>query len=176
MDTLHLQNVELELQHQKYKRRVLLRREKVDDDSGVYTVFTEQGSSASQLTSVKLMDVVARFLGWCTNRPCCIKIHWGKDGGCFRFLKIACLNVHVCEYVFYDTECQSWWSHEDPVVPHETIVRTSACRLLVGKTIGEVSLGTLMDMPKRAVRKVVNWQRRRKQLYKVSTLCFVDHN
>ena len=63
MDTLHLHNVVLEPQHQKYKGRVLLRGDIVDDDSGVYAVFTEQGSSGSQLTSVKLMDVVARFLG-----------------------------------------------------------------------------------------------------------------
>ena len=30
------------------------------DDSGAYAVFTEQGSSASQITDAKVMDVIAR--------------------------------------------------------------------------------------------------------------------
>ena len=45
MDICHLKNAELEAKHQKYKGRVVLR---VEDDSGSYAVFTEQGSSASQ--------------------------------------------------------------------------------------------------------------------------------
>ena len=31
------------------------------DDSGAYAVFTEQGSSASQMTAAKVMDVTARL-------------------------------------------------------------------------------------------------------------------
>ena len=37
--------------HQKYKGRVVLRGDIVKDDSGSYAVFTEQGSSASQMTA-----------------------------------------------------------------------------------------------------------------------------
>ena len=33
----------------------------VKDDSGAYAVFTEQGSSASQMTAAKVVDVVARL-------------------------------------------------------------------------------------------------------------------
>ena len=33
------------------------------DDSGSYAVFTEQGSSASQMTAAKIMDVVSRLPG-----------------------------------------------------------------------------------------------------------------
>ena len=32
-----------------------------EDDSGAYAVFTEQGSSASQMTAAKEMDVIARL-------------------------------------------------------------------------------------------------------------------
>ena len=46
---------------QKYKGRVVLRGDIVKDDSGVYTVFTEQGASASQMTAAKIMDVIARL-------------------------------------------------------------------------------------------------------------------
>ena len=50
MDIFHLKNAELHKEHQKYKGRVVLRGDIVKDDSGFYAVFTEQGSSASQMT------------------------------------------------------------------------------------------------------------------------------
>ena len=53
MDLCHLENSELEPQYQKYKGRVVLRGDIVKDDSGAYAVFTEQGSSASQMTAAK---------------------------------------------------------------------------------------------------------------------------
>ena len=63
MDICHLKNVELEAKHQKYKGRVVLRGEIVKDNSGSYAVFTEQGSSASQVTAAKIMDIISRLLG-----------------------------------------------------------------------------------------------------------------
>ena len=51
MDICHLKNAELEAKHQKYKGRVVLRGDIVKDDSGSSAVFTEQGSSASQMTA-----------------------------------------------------------------------------------------------------------------------------
>ena len=39
----------------------MLRDDTVKSDSGVYAVFTEQGSSASQMTAAKVKDVIARF-------------------------------------------------------------------------------------------------------------------
>ena len=53
-------NAELEpKKKQKYKGRVVLRGDIVKDDSGAYAVFTEQGSSASEMTVAKVMDVIA---------------------------------------------------------------------------------------------------------------------
>ena len=46
---------------QKYRGRVVLRGDIVEDDSGAFAVFTEQGSSASQTTAAKIMDVIAKF-------------------------------------------------------------------------------------------------------------------
>ena len=63
MDIRHLKNAELEAKHQKYKLRVVLRGDIVKDDSGSYAVFTEQGSSASQMTAAKIMDIVSRLPG-----------------------------------------------------------------------------------------------------------------
>ena len=61
MDTCHLENAELKPKLQKYKGRVALRVDIVKDNSGAYAVFTEQGSSASQMTAAKVMDVIARL-------------------------------------------------------------------------------------------------------------------
>ena len=33
------------------------------DDCGSYAVFTEQGSSASQMTAAKVMDIISRLAG-----------------------------------------------------------------------------------------------------------------
>ena len=57
MDLCHLKNSELEPQFQKYKGRVVLRGVTVKDDSGSYAVFTEQRSSAPQMTAAKVMDI-----------------------------------------------------------------------------------------------------------------------
>ena len=46
---------------QKYKGRVVLRGDTVKDDSGAYAVFTELGSSASQITAAKIKDVIAKL-------------------------------------------------------------------------------------------------------------------
>ena len=61
MDICHLKNTELEPKYQKYKGRVVLRRDIIKDDFGAYAVFTEQGSCASQMTVAKVLDVIAKL-------------------------------------------------------------------------------------------------------------------
>ena len=63
MDICHLKNAELEAKHQKYKGKVVLRGDIVKDDSGSCAVFTGQGSSASQMTAAKVMDIISRLPG-----------------------------------------------------------------------------------------------------------------
>ena len=63
MDICHLKKAALEAKHQKYKGRVVLRGDIVKDDSGSYAVCTEQGSSASQMTAPKVMDIISRLPG-----------------------------------------------------------------------------------------------------------------
>ena len=48
---------------QKYQGRVVFRGDIVNYDSGSYAVFTEQGSSASQTTAAKVMDIISRLPG-----------------------------------------------------------------------------------------------------------------
>ena len=49
--------------HQKWKGRVVFRGDIVKDDSGSYAVLTEQGSSASQMTAAKVMEIISRLSG-----------------------------------------------------------------------------------------------------------------
>ena len=63
MDICHLKNAELEAKHQKYKGRVVLRGDVVKDNLARMPYSPEQGSSASQMTAVKVLDVTARLFG-----------------------------------------------------------------------------------------------------------------
>ena len=69
-DFCHLKNSELQPKFQKYKRRVVLRRDAVKDDSGSYASFTEQGSSASQMTAAKGAGryCLTTWMPWSINR------------------------------------------------------------------------------------------------------------
>ena len=62
MDICHLKSADLETKHQKYNGRIALRADIVKNDSGrSLRSFSEQGSSASQMTAAKIIDVIARF-------------------------------------------------------------------------------------------------------------------
>ena len=53
MDICHLKNAELEPKLQKHRSRVVLQEDISKHDSGASAVFTEQGSSAYQMTAAK---------------------------------------------------------------------------------------------------------------------------
>ena len=63
MDICHLKIPELQPKYQKYKEWVVLRVDIVRDDSSSYPVFTEQGSSPSQMTAAKVMVIISRLPG-----------------------------------------------------------------------------------------------------------------
>ena len=63
MDMCLLKNAESEPKLQKYNGRGVLRGGIVKDDPGAYAVFTEQGSSASQKTAAKAMNVIEKLPG-----------------------------------------------------------------------------------------------------------------
>ena len=63
MDRCHLKMLNWRQNTKTYKGRVVLRGDIVKDDSGSFAVFTEQGSSASQMTAAKVMDIISRLPG-----------------------------------------------------------------------------------------------------------------
>ena len=121
MDICHLKNAELEAKHQKYKGRVVLRGDIVKDDSGSYAVFTEQGSSASQMTAAKVMDIISRLPGCDGQAADAVSAQTQvKMEDALKLLKIPkseCPDIWI--RLPRHKWPKSWSSMEDPVVPLE---------------------------------------------------------
>ena len=114
-------DAKLEAKHQKYKGRVVLRGDTVKDDSGSYAVFTEQGSSASQMTAAKVIDIISRLPG-CDGQAADavsdytqVKIEVAHK--LLRIPKSECPDIWIC--LPRHKLPSSWPSIEDPVVLFE---------------------------------------------------------
>ena len=118
MDTCHLKNAELETKHQKDKGRVVLRGDIVKDDSGSFAVFTEQGSSASQMTAAKIMDIISRLPGCDGQAADAVSAETQvKMADAHKLLKFKNRSVQTFGSVYHDTNGQNHGSSmEDPVV------------------------------------------------------------
>ena len=121
MDICHLKNAELEAKHQKYKGRFVLRGDIVKDDSGSYAVFTEQGSSASQMTAAKFMDSISRLPGCDGQAADAVSAYTPVNmEDAHKLLKIPrseCPDIWI--RLPRHKWPKSWSSIEDPVVPLE---------------------------------------------------------
>ena len=105
MDICHLKNAELETKHQKYKGRVVLRGDMVKNDSGSCAVFTEQGSSASQMTAAKIMDIISRLPG-CNGQAADAVSAYTQvkiEDAHKLFKKIQNRNVQTFGFIYHDT-------------------------------------------------------------------------
>ena len=121
MDICHLKNAELETKHQKYKGRVVFRGDIVKDESGSYAVFTEQGSSASQMTAAKVIDIIFRLPGCAGQAADAVSAYTQvKMEDASKLLKNP---KSECPYIWIRLPKhkwpKSWSSMEDPVVPLE---------------------------------------------------------
>ena len=121
MDICHLKNAELEAKHQKYKGRVVLRGDIVKEDSGSCAVLTEQGSSASQMTAAKIMDIISRLPGCDGQAADAVSAYTQvKMEDAHKLLKIPkseCPDIWI--RLPRHKWPKSWSSMEDPVVPLE---------------------------------------------------------
>ena len=104
--------------HQKYKGRVVLRGDIVKDDSGSYAVFTEQGSSASQMTTAKVMDIISRLPG-CARQAAdavsaCTQVKMEDAPKLLKIPKSDCPDIWI--RLPRHKWPKSWSSVEDPVV------------------------------------------------------------
>ena len=107
----------------------------VEDDSGSYAVLTEQGSSASQMTAAKVMDIIYQDYQDAqdkqqTQYQLTPRAKWKMHR---RYCTFQSQNVEIFGYVYQNTN--------GPVVPLErNLYGPSSGRTIVGKTIRESSL------------------------------------
>ena len=154
MDICHLKNAELEAKHQKYKGRIVLRGDIVKDDSGSNAVFTEQGSSASQMTAAKVMDIISRLTGCSGQAAEAVSAYTQvKMEDAPKLLKIPKSECpDMCIRLPRHKWPKSWSSMEDPVVPLER------------KLYGHLFAGLLWErqfekiLLKYSWEKVSNWE------------------
>ena len=138
MDICYLKNAELEAKHQKYRGKVVLRGDVVKDDSGSYAVFTEQGSSASQMTAAKVMDIISRLPG-CAGRAAdavsaYTQVKMEDAPKLLKKYKIG-MSRHRIRLPRHEWP-KSWSSVEDPVVPLErNLYGHPLAGLFMGKAI-----------------------------------------
>ena len=113
------------------------------DDSGSHAVFTEQASSASQMTAAKVMEVIAKLLDCAGQAVDAVSAYTPKMEYDPKFLKIP------------KSECPDFWirlprhndrNHgqniEDPVVSLERNLYGHTCWPLVGRTVRRSSTRT----------------------------------
>ena len=121
MDLCHLKNSELDPQFQEYKGRVVLQGDIVKDDSGSYAVFTEQGSSASQMTAAKIMDIITRLPGYAEQATVAVsaytQVKMEDAPTFFKIPKSECPDIWI--RLPKHKWPRSWSSVEDPGVPLE---------------------------------------------------------
>ena len=116
-DICHLKNAELGAKHQKYIGRVVLRGDIVKDDTGSYAVFTEQGSSASQMTAAKVMDIISRLPGCAGQAADYTQVKIERCSQIIESSKSECPDIWI--RLPRHKWPKSWSSMEDPVVPLE---------------------------------------------------------
>ena len=140
MDMCHLKNAELDAKHQKYIFRVVFRGDIAKDDSGSYAVFPEQGSSASQMTAAKVMDIISRVLGCARQAADAVSAY------------IQLKMEDVPKLLKIPKSPKSWSSIEDPLVPLE---RNLCGHLLAGLLRERQSEKILL---KHGWEKIPNWE------------------
>ena len=105
-EKVHFENSELEPPCQECNGRVVLRGDIVKDDSGSYAVFTEQGSSASQMTAAKVMDIKSRLPGCSGQAADAVSAKTQvQNGRCINVIKknSKSQNVQFFGYVYQGT-------------------------------------------------------------------------
>ena len=111
----------MEPQFQKYEGRVVFRGDSVKDDSGSYAVVTEQGSSASQMTAEKVIEIISRLPG-CDGQAAdavsaYTQVQMENAPKLLKIPKSECPDIWI--RIPRHKWPKSWSSMEDPVVPLE---------------------------------------------------------
>ena len=129
MDICHLKNAELEAKHKNTKGRVVLRGDIVKDDSGSYAVFTGQGSSASQMTAAKIMDIISRLPGCDGQAADAVSAYTQeKMEDAHKLLKIP---KSECPDIWIRLPRHKWPKSECPVWKTQSFLSSEICTVIL---------------------------------------------
>ena len=148
----HSKNAELEAKRQKNTKVELYSEvDIVKDDSGSYAVLIEQGSSASQMTAAKIMDITSRLPACSGQAADAVSAYTQtKMEDAPKLLKIPkseCPDIWI--RLPRHTWPKSWSNSEDPVVPLE--------RNLYGHPLAGLGKA-IWENPVEIPLKVSNWE------------------
>ena len=125
---MSFENAQLVAKHPKHKGRVALRGDIVKDDSGSYAVFTEQGSSASQMTAAKVMDIISRLPGCDGQAADAVSASTQvKMEDAHKLLKIQNRSVQTFGFVYHDTIGRS----HGPVSKTQSFLLNEICTVIL---------------------------------------------
>ena len=128
MDLCHLENSELELQYRKCKGTVVLRGDIVKDDSGSCAVFIEKGSSASQMTAAKVMDITSRLPGCSGQAADAVSLtRRSKWKMLTNYLKFPNRSVQAFGFVYRSTNGQN----HGPVLQTQSSLSKGICTVIL---------------------------------------------
>ena len=103
----------------------MLRGDIVKDDSGSYAVFTEQGSSASQMTAAKIMDIISRLSGCDGQTADEVSVYTHvKMEDAHKFLKIP---ESECPDIWIRLPRHKWPKSECPVWKTQLFLLSGIC-------------------------------------------------
>ena len=144
MDACHPRNSALEQKFQKYEGRAVLRGNVVKDDSGSYAVFTEQGSSASQMTAAKKYWISKQDQDAQDKQPTQYQLtpksKWRTHQHCWKFRSQTGPDIWI--RLPRHKWPKSWSNIEDPGCSSRAkSVCSPSCRI-VGTTIWKSCIGT----------------------------------
>ena len=132
----------------------MLRGDIVKDESGAHAVFNEQGSSASQMTAAKVVDIISRPPGCAGQAPDAVSAYTQvKMEDAPSLLKIPkSERPHIWIRLPKHKWPKSWSSMEDPVV--------LLARNLYGHPLAGLLLGRQFEkvLPEHGWEKVPNWE------------------
>ena len=121
MDICHTKNSELEPQLPEIQRSCCTRGDIVKDDSGSCAVCTEQGSSASQMTAAKVIDVIARLPGCAGQAADAVsantQVKMEDESALLKLPESECPDTWI--RLPRHKWPESWSNTEEPVVPVE---------------------------------------------------------
>ena len=124
------------------------------DDSGSCAVFTEQGSSTSQMAAAKVMDIISRLPG-CDGQAAdavsaCTQVKVEDAHNSLKIPKSECPDISI--RLPRHKRSKSWSNMEDPVVPlGRNLYGHPLARLLWERQCEKVLL-------KHGWEKIPNWE------------------